>query len=201
VERRTLALVISLVAALLLLGVVAIGPGVLRLVAYLGALDRVVGVEQAEQGWSTLGRDYAMVYGDVFKKLPVIGPGGPRSPPDPELLRSVKPDVVLMARLYVDLYDPDRLSQEVGAPVVVIDYGVPGYLNVTDFKRAIILVGKILGRETRAQELAKYIDGIVNDLVARVEGVQASPSVYVGAVSYKGPSRLRGLRGCFRPSC
>jgi iron complex transport system substrate-binding protein len=179
--------------------VVAIGPGVLRLVAYLGALDKIVGVEDAEKSWSPLGRDYAMAYGDAFKNLPVVGPGGPRNPPNPELLRSLKPDVVLMSRTYVDLYDPDRLSQEVGAPVVVIDYGVAGYLNVTEFKRAITLLGRILGREARAQELAKYIDSVVDDLAQRVRAVQATPSVYVGAVSYKGAQPFTGTQGMFPP--
>jgi iron complex transport system substrate-binding protein len=179
--------------------VVAIGPGVLRLVAYLGALDKIVGVEDAEKSWSPLGRDYAMAYGDVFKNLQVIGPGGPRNPPTPELLRSVKPDIVLMSRAYVDLYDPDRLSQEVGAPVVVIDYGVAGYLNVTEFKRAITLLGRILGREARAQELAKYIDGVVDDLAQRVRVAKVAPSVYVGAVSYKGAQPFTGTQGMFPP--
>ena len=179
--------------------VVAIGPGVLRLVAYLGALDKIVGVEDAEKSWSPLGRDYAMAYGDVFKNLQVIGPGGPRNPPNPELLRSVKPDIVLMSRVYVDLYDPDRLSQEVGAPVVVIDYGVAGYLNVTEFKRAITLLGRILGREARAQELAKYIDGVVDDLAQRVRVTKVAPSVYVGAVSYKGAQPFTGTQGMFPP--
>lgn len=179
--------------------VVAIGPGVLRLVAYLGALDKIVGVEDAEKSWSPLGRDYAMAYGDVFKNLQVIGPGGPRNPPNPELLKSVKPDIVLMSRVYVDLYDPDRLSQEVGAPVVVIDYGVAGYLNVTEFKRAITLLGRILGREARAQELAKYIDGVVDDLAQRVRVAKVAPSVYVGAVSYKGAQPFTGTQGMFPP--
>ena len=179
--------------------VVAIGPGVLRLVAYLGALDKIVGVEDAEKSWSPLGRDYAMAYGDVFKNLQVIGPGGPRNPPNPELLRSVKPDIVLMSRVYVDVYDPDRLSQEVGAPVVVIDYGVAGYLNVTEFKRAITLLGRILGREARAQELTKYIDGVVDDLAQRVRVAKVAPSVYVGAVSYKGAQPFTGTQGMFPP--
>jgi len=104
--------------------VVAIGPGALRLVVYLNALDMVVGVEEIEQSGSVVGRDYAMAYGDLLKNLTVVGPGGPRSAPDPEKIRSVKPDLVIMSRTYVDLYNPDRLSEEVGAPVIVVDYGL-----------------------------------------------------------------------------
>ncbi len=179
--------------------VVAVGPGVLRLVSYLGAVDKIVGVEEAEKKWTPLGRDYAMAYKSSFQDLPVIGPGGPRSPPNPEALRAVKPDLILMSRVYVELYDPDRLSEEVGAPVVVIDYGLAGYLNVTEFKRTIMLLGEILGRESRARELAAYIDRIVEDLARRVENVQARPSVYVGAVSYKGAQPFTGTQGLFPP--
>lgn len=178
--------------------VVAIGPGALRLVSYLGAVDLVVGVEDAEKTWSVVGRDYAMVYSEFFRKLPTIGPGGPRSPPNPELIRSVKPDLVIMSRVYVELYDPDRLSQEVGAPVVVVDYGVAGYLNASEFKRAITLLGKILGKEERARELCSYVDSLVSDLASRAKGVEKK-SVYVGAVSYKGAQPFTGTQGKFPP--
>ena len=179
--------------------IVAIGPGMLRLVCYLNAVDMLAGVENAEKNWNPVGRDYAMVYFEKFKNLPVIGPGGPREAPNPELLRSVKPDLVIMSRVYVDLYDPDRLSSEVGAPVIVLDYGVAGYLNTTEFKKAITLLGKVLRKESRAAELASYIDSLVSDLESRVKGVEQKPGVYVGAVSYKGAQPFTATQGKFPP--
>ncbi|MEM4789659.1 MAG: iron ABC transporter substrate-binding protein, partial [Ignisphaera sp.] len=110
--------------------VVALGPGALRLLIYLNALDVLVGVEEVEHSWSVVGRDYAMAFGDRLRSLPVVGPGGPRSAPDPEKIRAVKPDLVVMSSTYAELYDPDRLSSEVNAPVIVVDYGSAGYLDL-----------------------------------------------------------------------
>ena len=179
--------------------IVAIGPGMLRLVVYLNATDLVVGVEASEKTWDPLGRDYAMAYAELFKNLPVIGVGGPRSPPDPERIRSVRPDLVIMHRLYAQMYDPDRLSREVNAPVIVLDYGRAGYLDIDSIKKALRLLGKVLHREDRAEELCRYIDEIVNDLKNRVEGINVKPSVYIAAVSYKGKQPLTSSQSPFPP--
>ncbi|MEM3993506.1 MAG: ABC transporter substrate-binding protein [Desulfurococcaceae archaeon] len=179
--------------------IVAIGPGALRLVIYLDALNLLAGVEEVEVTWNPLGRDYAMAYGDYLKKLPIIGPGGPRSTPDPEKIRSVKPDLVIMSSIYAQLYDPDRLSREVNAPVIVVDYGEAGYLDVNGVKSALILLGKVLNREERARELCTYIDSIVDDLANRTRNIANKPSVYVGAVSYKGSQPFTSSQVRFPP--
>jgi len=164
---------------------VAIGPGALRLVAYLNATDLVVGVEESEQKWTTTGRDYAMALGlDWFKSKPVIGPGGPGKPPAPELILKVNPDLVIMSITYAEVYDPDRLQKEVGAPVVVVPF--PALDDVKTLERALLLLGKVLDREERARQLAAYIDSLVEDLGRRTANVAKRPSVYVGAVSAKG---------------
>jgi len=178
--------------------IVAIGPGSLRLVAYLGAMDLVVGVEQLEKR-SCVGRDYAMAYCDVIQNLPVIGQGGPRSTPDPEKLIIAKPQLVIMSRLYADSYPPDRLESEIGVPVLVIDYGAPGYLKLDDFKKAIWLLGSALGRERRAEELILYIDNLVADIQGRVRNAEHRPSVYIGAVSYKGAQPFTASQARFAP--
>jgi len=179
--------------------VVAVGPGMLRLLVYLGALDLVVGVEEIERSESPLGRDYAMAFGEVLENLPVVGPGGPRSPPDPEKIRLAKPDLVIMYRGYVQLYDPDRLSGEVGAPVLVVDYGPAGFLDLDYLKKTLTLLGEVLGREDRARELCNYIDSIVDDLKTRAENVEQKPKIYVGAVSYKGKQPFTSSQSHFPP--
>jgi len=179
--------------------IVAIGPGMLRLVVYLNATNLVVGVEQSENRWGCTGRDYAYAICDTIQRLPVIGPGGPRSPPDPEAIMRVKPQLIIMSRIYVDLYSPDRLEMETGVPVLVIDYGAPGYLQIDVFKEALMILGKALGREGRAKQLIAYIDSIVRDLQDRVRGVAEKPSVYIAAVSYKGGQPFTGSQSLFAP--
>jgi len=166
--------------------VVAIGPGALRLVAYLNATDLVVGVERSEQNWTTTGRDYAMALGlGWFKSKPAIGPGGPDKPPVPELILQVNPDLVIMSINYAT-YGPDKLQSEVGAPVIVVTYGTLGQIDVEALKRALLLLGKVLDREERARQLVAYIDSLVEDLGRRTANVTKRPSVYVGAISFKG---------------
>jgi len=166
--------------------VVAIGPGTLRLVAYLNATDLVVGVEESEQRWTTTGRDYAMALGlDWFKSKSAIGPGGPDKPPVPELILKVNPDLVIMSINYAT-YGADKLQSEVGTPVIVVTYGTLGQIDVETLKRALLLLGKVLDREGRARQLAAYIDSLVEDLRKRTVNITKRPSVYVGAVSFKG---------------
>jgi len=179
--------------------IVALGPGMLRLVAYLNATDLLVGVEASEQLWDPLGRDYAMAYAELFKKLPVVGLGGPRNPLDPEKIRAVRPDLVIVHKLYAQMYDPNRLSREVDAPVIVLDYGRAGYLDIGSIKQALRLLGKVLHREERADELCRYIDELVNDLEKRTEGIKEKPSVYIAAVSYKGRQPFTSSQSPFPP--
>ena len=55
--------------------IIAVGPGALRLLCYLDAKDKVVGIEGFEKIRPT-GRPY-WIAGPELKNLPVIGPGGP----------------------------------------------------------------------------------------------------------------------------
>ncbi|MEM0111721.1 MAG: ABC transporter substrate-binding protein [Candidatus Parvarchaeota archaeon] len=179
--------------------VVAIGPGVLRLVCYLNAVDMLVGVEQSEVNWGFTGRDYAMAYGELFSKLPVIGPGGPGKPPAPELILSVKPDLIVMSRTYCDFYDPDRLQSETKSTVIVVDYGPAGQLDVVGIKNALRLLGEALNRRERAEELISFIERVYDDLNQRTKNVASRPKVYVGAVSYKGAQPFTTTQTPFPP--
>ncbi|MEM0254311.1 MAG: ABC transporter substrate-binding protein [Candidatus Bathyarchaeia archaeon] len=179
--------------------VVAIGPGVLRLVCYLNAVDMLVGVEQSEVNWGFIGRDYAMAYGELFSKLPVIGPGGPGKPPAPELILSVKPDLIVMSRTYCDFYDPDRLQSETKSTVIVVDYGSAGQLDVVGIKNALRLLGEALNRRERTEELISFIERVYDDLNQRTKNVASRPKVYVGAVSYKGAQPFTTTQTPFPP--
>lgn len=180
--------------------VVAVGPGMLRLITYLNATSLLAGVEEVEKQWSPVGRDYAMAFSNTFKDLPVIGPGGPGKPPSPELILAVKPDLVIMSSTYVQFYDPDKLQQEVGAPVIVVDYSPVTSSDLTAFYKALRLLGKALNRVDRAEELISYVQSILNDLRRRVDGVNTSAvKVFVGAVSYRGAQPFTATQSPYPP--
>ena len=179
--------------------IVAIGPGMLRLVCYLHATDLLVGVEDSERSWGSVGRDYAMAYGETFRALPVIGPGGPGKPPAPELILAAKPELIIMSRTYCDFYDPDRLERETNATVIVMDYGPAGYLDVEGLTNALRVLGEALQRKERADNLISYIRSVVEDLDKRTRDLDVRPKVYVGAVSYKGPQPFTTTQTPFPP--
>ncbi|MGB9831127.1 MAG: iron ABC transporter substrate-binding protein, partial [Fervidicoccus fontis] len=179
--------------------VVAIGPGMLRLICYLNATDMLVGIEQSELQWGPTGRDYAMAYYDEFKNLTVIGPGGPGKAHNPELLLSVKPDLIIMSEIYCQFIDPDTLQREVNATVIVLDYGPAGYLDFKELNNSLTILGIALNREDRAKSLINYIQSIVDDLNNRTNNITMRPKVYVGAVSYKGAQPFTSTQSPFPP--
>lgn len=179
--------------------IVAIGPGMLRLVCYLNACNLLVGVEESEKTWGVTGRDYAMAYGEAFINLPVIGPGGPGKPPTPELILSVKPDLIIMSRTYAEIYDPNRLQKEANATVIVMDYGPAGQLDIKGFTKALRILGQALNRTKRAEELISFVNSLCSDLDARTKNISIRPKVYVGAVSYKGGQPFTTTQTPFPP--
>jgi iron complex transport system substrate-binding protein len=179
--------------------VVAIGPGMLRLVCYLNATDLLAGVEESEITWGFTGRDYAMAYGELFRDLPKIGPGGPGKPPAPELILAVKPDLIIMSRTYADMYDPDRLQTETKSTVIVLDYGPAGSLDIEGLANVLKILGTALNRKERAESLIQYIKGLREDLKARTENITSRPKIYVGAVSYKGAQPFTTTQVPFPP--
>lgn len=179
--------------------IVAIGPGMLRLVCYLNATDMLVGVEQSETNWGFTGRDYAMAYGESFRNLPIIGPGGPGKPPAPELILAVKPDLIIMHRMYCSFYDPDRLQAETNATVIVMDYGPAGQFDVEGLANALNILGEALNRKQRAEQLISFVRSVCDDLNQRTKNLGSTPKVYIGAVSYKGTQPFTTTQTPFPP--
>ncbi|WP_421078536.1 iron ABC transporter substrate-binding protein [Methanothermococcus sp. Ax23] len=165
--------------------IVCVGPGCLRLITYLNATDRVVGVEDAEKKWSIYGRPYRIAHPE-FAELPTIGQGGPSPKPNPEELIKVKPDVVFAC--YITEGQANDLQQKTGIPVVVLSYGKLATFNNKELFDSIELAGKILGKEGRASEVVKFIKDCQTDLNERTKNISddKKPTVYVGGIGFKG---------------
>lgn len=173
--------------------VVCVGVGALRYTCYMGAADRVVGVEDYENQ-PDLTRLYSYVNGERFKDLPVIGTNGS---PNAEEIITVDPQVIVMSE-YASA-DADELAARTGIPVVV----VPGSDTTLDEKayETLRVLGELFGLEERAEELTAYLDGVKEDLAARTASVPESerPSVYVAGVSFKGVHGFEGTEAHYGP--
>ncbi|WP_457742738.1 iron ABC transporter substrate-binding protein [Thermococcus sp.] len=161
--------------------VVAVGPGALRILVYLNATKDVVGIEEFEKRYP-FGRPYILAHPELLK-LPVIGPGGPGKLPDMEALIKVHPQVIFM--VFVSRQTADEVQEKTGIPVVVLSYGT--LKNFTDpvFFKSLLLAGKILGKEKRAEEVIKFIEEQQSYLENLTKGLK-SPTVYVGGIGFKG---------------
>ena len=173
--------------------IVGIEAGALRLIVYLGASDRVVGVEEIEHT-SNNTRPYIIAHPEL-QTLPSIGQyhGG-----DAELITAQQPDVIFWT--FVEVGDADALQSKTGIPVVVLEYGDLEE-NKDTFYEALGLMGEILNLESRVLELKTFFDNIIGDLDNRTKDIPIGekPSVYVGGVSYRGAHGITSTEVTYGP--
>jgi len=146
--------------------IVCSGPGCLRLISYLNATDKLVGIENFEN-INLIGRPYRLAHPE-FSELPVIGNGGPQDinvGPDPEKVLNVMPEVIFIT--YMDADKADELQEKTGIPVVVLSYGAIGNFKNDAIFDSLALSGEILGKEERAQSVISFISGIQDDIDER----------------------------------
>lgn len=160
--------------------IIGIEAGALRLVTYLNCTDRVVGVEDFEKR-EQMGRPYILAHPEL-SDLPSIGPqhGG-----DAELITARDPDVIFWTQCTAG--DAKDLQKKTGIPVIALKYGDLGSEKDT-FYEALGLMGKVLDREKRAEEVIQYIGSIIKDLENRTKDipVEEKPEVYVGGIGFHG---------------
>ena len=173
--------------------IVCVGVGALRYTCYMGAADRVVGVEDYEikGGFDRL---YNYVNFEKFKDLPVIGTNGQ---PYTEEIITVSPQVIVMSQ-YASV-EADDLQAKTGIPVVVI----PGSDTTLDDAayETIRILGELLGLQDRATELTGYLKGVEEDLDVRTRDIpeEERPTVYVAGVSFKGAHGFEGTEANYGP--
>lgn len=179
--------------------IICTGPGSLRQICYLGAQDRVVGVERMEKDWDT-GRPYWIANPDLAG-LPTIGPGGPagiNGEPHLEAILRVRPDVLFIS--YMEAARADALERKIGIPVVLLSMG-----RFATFDEAVYdslrVAGRVLGREARAEQIVGFIEEARKDLQHRTARIEESnkPRVYVGAIGYKGTQGIESTDADYIP--
>jgi iron complex transport system substrate-binding protein len=179
--------------------ILCLGTGCLRLICYLGAVDRVAGIENFEIKRPS-GRPYRYA-NPGLAKLPVVGPGGPAAinkDPDLEAVIRVKPELIFIT--YMESARAEALQQKLGIPVIVLSYGRFATFDPVVYQ-SLRLAGKILDKEARAEEVVSFIEQARQDLKQRTADIpdQAKPWVYVGGVGYKGAHGLASTEPRYIP--
>jgi iron complex transport system substrate-binding protein len=173
--------------------IVAIGPGTLRLVCYMGLSNEVVGIENIEKQSTA---PYIVANRSLLK-LPTIGQGGPNSSINTEKILSVKPDVIFVTYL-VDKRSADTLQDKTHIPVVVLSYGKIATFDNSDFKKSLMLIGEICDKEDRAKQIIDFIDKEFTQLRELSQNNQ-KVSAYIGALGMRGAHGIESTQSNFLP--
>jgi iron complex transport system substrate-binding protein len=179
--------------------IICLSPGTLRLIVYLGAADRVVGVEDFEKTRPS-GRPYILAHPELAK-LPIVGPGGPGSinkEPDLEAVLKVRPDIIFIS--HMESANADALRKKLGIPVVILSYGRFASFDESIYE-SVRVAGRILNADRRAEEVIGYIENARKDLQARTQGLSEADksNVYVGGVGYKGVQGIESTDSGYIP--
>lgn len=177
--------------------VVGVASGAVRMLTYLNATDMIVGVEDVET--QSAFTPYQFAQPDL-KYLPVIGPkhGG-----DAELILSRQPDVIFYTCSQLEPATGetmDDLQEKTGIPVIAIDLGDLGERRAV-FEQSLRLMGDILGKNSKAEDVISYVDSVLTDLDTRTLGIADAdkPSAYVGGVALRGARDILSTRSDFPP--
>ncbi len=169
--------------------IIGVGAGALRMICYLNAADRVVGVDDREQvKYNTSGfgmpsgvdKPYNLANPDLATKPFIGGKTG-----DPELIAAQNPDVIFYT--FTTGRDAQTLQEKSGRPVITLVTGDLGK-NKDAFYQSLRLMAKILKKEDRAESITTYIDSTIGDLKARTKDIPADkrPKVFVGGIAFNG---------------
>ena len=177
--------------------VIGIGSSSLRLIAYLEAVDAVVGVEQSELEDNVTCSYSRHVYHDTLKNLPVIGDGGSKGvTPNEEAIMQAAPEVVFAS---IDKDAADSLQEKTGIPVVCLTLSDVVFDQV--FYDNVNLVGSIVGKQDRADEIVAYMKDTQQDLEQRTSGIAEADkkTAYAAGISFRGGHGFAGTEAHFPP--
>ena len=179
--------------------VICSGPGCLRLLTYLQAQDRIVGVDDMETRRTQFdARPYALA-NPKFKTYPEFGSFRGHDNPEQILVLDPQPQVIF--KTYATMgHDPIELEQKTGIPVIVLNYGDLGGHRDQLFQ-ALKIMGKALGQDSRAQEVISFFETAITDLKNRTQDIppEKRPSCYVGGIASKGPHGYQSTEPGYPP--
>ena len=168
-----------------------------RFVVYAGAQDKLIAVTEMETT-PAMNRPYAIAYKDLFANLPSTSNGNHllETNVNEEQLMDLNPDVIISSR---SAEECDVLQKDTGIPVIGITY--QNQLFTDNVYNSITCVGEALGTEDHTNEVVAKLKEWDADLKARTADIADAdkPSVYVGAVNYKGAKSFTGTYANYAP--
>ncbi len=185
--------------------VVCSGAGCLRYLVYLQAQNNVVGVDGIEKEKSeSEGRPYALA-NPQLKDYPLIGEF--RGKDDPEKIIAINPQVILKTSTSgqsttTSAADADKLQNKTGISVVMFPYGsLTNEKQKAEMYSSLRIMGKVVGKQQRAEEIIDYINATMQDLENRTADIPESErkTAYIGGVSMAGAHGIISTEPAYPP--
>lgn len=168
-----------------------------REIVYLNASDEMVGIEQIETnsagGW---GNQLPYIIANPgLMNLPVVG-NAKTDTVNYEKIAELKPDVVFAGTTE----DADAIQNKTGIPTLVAYVGAVGTPQQMDtYKESLKMMGKVLGKEDRANELINYIDSTQGDLNNRTKNINSNKTVYLAGQAFYGAHGITSTNPYYPP--
>jgi iron complex transport system substrate-binding protein len=179
--------------------IICSGAGCLRYVCYLQGQDKVAAVDDAEKRKSKFNSRPYHLANPQFLTMPLFGEF--RGNDNPELIVSLKIKPQIILKTYSSSgYNPQQLQDKTGIPVVTCEYGDLTRYRDTLFA-SLQLIGKIIGKEKRAEECITFFKNTINDLEKRTASVAENRKVtcYIGGIAFRGPHGILSTEPGYAP--
>lgn len=172
--------------------------GALRLIVYLDAVDKVVGIEGIERRMEqSVMRPYSLVVKERLNNLPIVSEGGAGRLPEFEALISVKPQLIISAD--PNVANAETIQRKTNIPVLVVTYGDIGFLDIASVSASMRLLGKVLNKQKRAEEVVSFFEKNLSDLKKRTSEIKDKKRVYVGGVGFRGAHGIKSTQAAYPP--
>jgi iron complex transport system substrate-binding protein len=126
-----------------------------------------------------------------FRDLPDIG-----SAENHEAIIAADPDLIISSTVNVN--ELDQLEKTLGIPVVAVNVDVELY-DTDLFYEQVNMLGRVLGKEERAEELVGGIQAAMADFEQRASEVKNPERAYAGGMMFYGPADLLRTTGDYLP--
>ncbi|MDG6219308.1 MAG: ABC transporter substrate-binding protein, partial [Candidatus Thermoplasmatota archaeon] len=178
--------------------IIALGACSLRIISYFNSIEKVIAVDMQEKTDTAMFRGgyfESSTYRIAFPELRELPSIGSPSSVNVEAIIEQDPDIVFCSTTDVSILND--LQQSLGIPVVAVNADLE--MDDEDFFNQIIIIGKILSEENRAEELNEGLDGILQDLFSRKENVTEKRKAYVAGMFFYGGGGLLKTSGDYLP--
>ena len=172
--------------------IICSGAGCMRYLAYLHATDMVVGIDMFEKNTHpTTAVPYLLAHPELHV-LPVFGEW--YGADNPTAIKEMNPQPNIIFKMVDNDTSPARiqmLQDLTGIPVISLKYG-DLTTHKSDMNYALRVMGSVLNKTDRAEELIWFIDRSIAILQNRVSFIHPTDkkTAYVGGIYNKGPQGL-----------